>query len=88
MSKHSMTGRRWAAIRQQVFSRDNFRCRACGAAGRLECHHVIPLEKGGPPFALQNLKTLCVNCHIEIHRPRLSPERQAWRERLERLATP
>ena len=71
--------RRWARVRRQVFQRDNWRCRACGKAGRLEAHHVQPLHKGGAPFDLDNLETLCRGCHIEAHRRKLSPGEAAWR---------
>ena len=39
----------------------------CGKAGRLEVHHIKPLEHGGKPFELSNLRTLCREHHIRIH---------------------
>jgi len=70
----------WRRIRLQVFKRDGFRCTKCRKTGRLECHHIVPLEKGGAPLDPENLTTLCRSCHILIHRKPLSPERKAWRE--------
>ena len=29
----------------------------------LECDHVVPIAKGGHPFAPTNLQTLCTDCH-------------------------
>ena len=53
-------------MRRAALERDNFRCTECAKAGRLEVHHITPLHKGGLPFALDNLKTLCRECHLEI----------------------
>ena len=30
----------------------------------MEVDHVIPLKRGGPPFDLRNLQSLCVGCHL------------------------
>ena len=67
MSKRhkSLYGMRWTVVRRRVFERDGHRCRACGKPGRLECDHVRPLQRGGDPFALSNLQTLCRWCHIQ-----------------------
>ena len=75
--------RRWQAVRVAVFSRDLYRCRACGLPGRLECDHVVPLRRGGDPWDMDNLQTLCRGCHVaktrhESGRPD-SPEAAAWR---------
>ena len=48
-------------------------------AGRLEAHHVTPLHRGGAPYDLDNLETLCRSCHIERHRRKLSPGEAAWK---------
>ena len=84
MSRHhaaKLPSRAWARVRRVVFERDGYRCRQCGRAGRLECDHVIPLHRGGDPWALDNLQTLCGGCHVaktagEGKRP--DPERAAW----------
>ncbi|MCY4394984.1 MAG: HNH endonuclease signature motif containing protein [Rhodospirillaceae bacterium] len=75
--------RHWAAIRRTVFNRDHWRCTSCGNAGRLECDHVKPLQRGGDPFDMSNLQTLCRSCHIEKtrrenRRPQ-TPAEAAWR---------
>ena len=73
MSVHHkrLNKRLWQHARRAALERDNFRCVECveqgrGGAGRLEVHHNTPLYKGGLPFALDNLKTLCRECHLEI----------------------
>ena len=73
---------RWARARRETFIRDGYRCRSCGGPGRLECDHVKPLDKGGDPYALDNLQTLCRGCHIAKTRGELSrpvPGSEAWR---------
>ena len=50
----------------------------CGAAGWLETHHVVPLHRGGAPFDLDNVATLCRDHHIRIHRRQLTPEESDW----------
>ena len=55
-----------------------WRC-ACGAAGRLEAHHIEPLDAGGDPYALDNLEIVCRACHIDRHRRPLTDAEAAWR---------
>ena len=85
MSRHHthLHARRWAAARRQALDRDRYRCRSCGRAGRLECDHVIPLERSGDPYDLGNLQALCRACHIaktaQENRRALTPAEAAWR---------
>lgn len=56
-------------LRQQVFEADRRRCRLCGVSeGRavLHAHHVVYRSEGGPD-ALENLLTLCLECHDTVH---------------------
>lgn len=53
----------WQRQRRRAKDRDGWRCRRCGAAGRLEVHHLDP--DGGDE--LENLVTLCRTCHIAEH---------------------
>ena len=79
LSRLTPTGPRWTETRRAAFEHDGWRCRACGRPGRLEAHHVRSLARGGDPFDLENLETLCRPCHIERHRRKLSPGEAAWR---------
>ncbi len=52
-------------LRFEVFKRDGFRCRYCGApatSARLEADHVVPKSDGGPDEAA-NLVTACFDCN-------------------------
>ena len=91
MSRHhdKIPSRQWQLLRLRVFERDGWRCVDCGRAGRLECDHVIPMDKGGHPTDMNNLASRCRGCHIaktaaENRKPE-SPERAAWRAYLETL---
>ena len=71
---------RWRVVRKRVFDRDGWRCQGCGKPGRLEAHHVTPLDQGGAPFDLANLETLCRDCHIRHHQEaNLSAAALDWR---------
>ena len=57
-----MESGQWSALRSTVFARDKYACRYCGAHGRLECDHVVPLSRGGRSD-LENLVTACLPCN-------------------------
>lgn len=84
---------RWKTQRERRLRYDGYRCQACGfqsAAGRgeLTVHHRVPLSRGGSAFAIQNLKTLCRQCHGEEHakivaRARRNPQADKWARKIE-----
>lgn len=59
-------------LRDAVLQRDDFHCQCCdmhliGArAGLSAVHHVLPVHVGGKD-KMENLTTLCLNCHITLH---------------------
>jgi len=83
-----MPSARWARVRLAVFRRDGYRCRECGLAGRLECDHVIPLQRGGSDD-IGNMQALCRACHIEkTRREQSRPQPRGhdeWRARVAAL---
>ena len=82
---------RWKVTRRQVFERDGYRCRNCHRSGRLECDHVVPLERGGDPYDVDNLQALCRACHIRKTaaerppRPEPPDDVKAWRRLVDEL---
>lgn len=85
-SKKVTRGQRWKTLRMAVLERDGFRCRHCGARGRLEVDHVKPV-RARPDLAFNpdNCQALCPSCHtrktrIECGHPPPDENRQDWRE--------
>ena len=85
MSRHHrrLTGTAWLRLRRQALDRDRWRCVGCESPLDLEMHHVIPLDKGGAPLALDNVAMFCASCHIAAHRTVNDPERSKWLELLQ-----
>ena len=73
--------RRWQLARLRCFQAAGWRCSRCHRAGRLEAHHRVRLEHGGPEYDQANLECLCSTCHVNEHRDdRVAPDRIAWRK--------
>lgn len=67
---------RWQKLRLQVFERDKFTCRSCGATDKtLHAHHVFYRAGAEGPWDCQpsDIVTVCNDCHDEEH--------AGWRER-------
>ena len=58
--------KRWGKLRRAVLRRDDYRCQACKklAGARPEIDHVKPVEGGGALWDMDNLQTLCRDCHF------------------------
>jgi 5-methylcytosine-specific restriction endonuclease McrA len=53
-------------LHQQVLRRDGWRCQSCGTMSNLEVHHKEFRSQSGDDSD-ENLITLCVACHADIH---------------------
>lgn len=54
-------------VKSAVLNRDNYTCQICGEKDtRLEVHHIQYRSKGGSN-RMDNLVTLCSDCHDKIH---------------------
>src|SRR5690606_16206547 len=49
-------------LRRQVYERDYYECRYCGARRGLTIDHVVPESRGGKT-TLENLVTCCKSCN-------------------------
>jgi ATP-dependent DNA helicase RecQ len=58
----------YESLRQQVLRRDGWRCQTCGTMSNLEVHHKEFRSHSGDDSE-ENLITLCVGCHGEMHIP-------------------
>ena len=53
-------------LHRQVLERDGWRCQTCGSMQNLQVHHLkFRSQSGGDKE--QNLITLCVECHLDVH---------------------
>lgn len=68
----------WKKLRKQCFERDDFRCVKCGSAKNLNAHH-LNYDNIGKPEELDDLVTLCGECHTKIHQTDI--ERKAYEEK-------
>lgn len=62
----------WASLSKKTKERDHWECQRCGSRGGqkgdsiLHAHHILPKSKGGED-RLDNLITVCHDCHEQIH---------------------
>ena len=52
--------------RRKVYRRDGFRCALCDSTQYIQIHHAVPRGQGGTNN-IQNLITLCQDCHALAH---------------------
>jgi 5-methylcytosine-specific restriction endonuclease McrA len=58
--------REYNVLRTQMLERDGWRCQSCGSARNLQAHHLVRRSQLGHD-ALENLITLCAECHRWVH---------------------
>ena len=59
----------WDIVRWAILHRDKYQCANCGVndgSKVLDAHHIVPVANGGGN-RLDNIKTLCRDCHRLIH---------------------
>jgi len=59
----------WSTIRRKRLRQDDYTCQECGNTrddADLEVHHRTPVSEGGS-HELENLITLCRDCHLDAH---------------------
>lgn len=73
MKANARPGMFWNEIKREVFTRDAYTCQKCKTTVRyvncqenMECHHITPIVLGGTN-ELNNLITLCHDCHLKEH---------------------
>lgn len=92
-SRKVTRGPRWRALRAAILERDGYRCKRCGAGGRLEVDHIEAVRtRPDLAYAPANLQALCPSCHtgktrLECgHKPG-APGRDAWKAAVRALET-
>jgi 5-methylcytosine-specific restriction endonuclease McrA len=60
----------WSWAREEAKKRDGHRCVTCGSNASLEVNHINPRVGQGYGFGcwnhLENLETLCHDCHVKV----------------------
>lgn len=87
------SSKRWERARFLAKRRDGFKCAQCGSRNKLEVHHVKRVRDAPDlAFDLNNLLTLCRDCHTvetdkELGRtPNLA--QRAWKTAVLELSRP
>jgi len=62
-----LRSRKWKNLRHQAIKRDNFRCTGCGYIGVLEVHHTHYKGVFEMEFSVDQLISVCHECHEDIH---------------------
>ena len=68
----------WNTLRKKVYRKNDYTCQNCGRrAGELgdaelHAHHIVPKAQGGT-HELNNLTTLCDECHSAVHGKTMAP---------------
>lgn len=58
----------WYMVRKLVIKRDRKKCVTCGASENLQVHHTTYKNHFNEHNHLEDLQTLCDQCHTEQHR--------------------
>jgi 5-methylcytosine-specific restriction endonuclease McrA len=61
-----LTKEEYEIIRKRVLERDGWRCQECGSTQNLHVHHMKPRSQLGGD-TMDNLITLCADCHGKCH---------------------
>lgn len=59
--------RDWRDAKSKARERDDEECQECGSDDDLHVHHIEPMSQGGAKLDLDNLVTLCRDCHYAKH---------------------
>lgn len=67
--------------REDVFKRDNYKCKKCGERGKeLRAHHIMNYaEYTELRFSLDNGITLCSSCHTKFHK-KYGKRKNDWKQ--------
>ena len=57
----------WKVLGRQIKKRDNHRCVRCGYIGNLQVHHTNYNGIETMSFTVDQLESVCKECHTDIH---------------------
>ena len=62
-----LTPKDWDIVRKDAYARAGWRCRICGAKGRMEAHEKWSYDEKNALQTLVDVVALCHNCHEVKH---------------------
>jgi 5-methylcytosine-specific restriction endonuclease McrA len=73
--------RRFDGNREEVLKRDNYMCRHCRSGENLNVHHIDGNGRtsDNPNNEIDNLITLCLSCHMQLHAHYKNPVLHRWK---------
>lgn len=57
----------WKALRKLALKRDSHRCLRCGYIGKLQVHHTHYDGIETMTFSIDQLESICTDCHDKVH---------------------
>lgn len=63
--KEYLKSEEWKEKKMKRIEHDKYRCKLCGSGKNLQVHHIT--YENFPNETIDDLVTVCRNCHIEIH---------------------
>ena len=90
-----LNDKRWPETKILVWRRAGGLCERCKAEGYItagvDCHHVVPVESGKSIMEMErlcydvnNIRLLCIPCHIKTHEEMRSHKKEKVAENKER----
>ena len=86
-----LNSKRWMEVKRVVWRRANGLCERCREEGFIragvDCHHIVPVESGRTvqeierlAYDVNNIRLLCVDCHIKTHQEMRSHTKEKVQE--------
>ncbi len=68
MAKNWRNSKEWKHAKEKALKRDNYTCQICGDKNHLVVHHINDASyHRDQRYDLDNLVTLCYDCHRQFH---------------------
>ena len=68
----------WDTVRRDAYKRARYKCRICGAGGRMEAHEKWSYDDKLALQKLEDVLALCHNCHLVKHISRAQLVGEEW----------
>ena len=65
--KSFLKSRYWIEVKKRILKRDGYKCVLCGSTLELNIHHNTYKNFKNEHRHLNDLSTLCNNCHYNVH---------------------